>query len=62
MVDGEKIRPKTKAMTFSAALHDGNARHKKFSSSKVFIKSSTCILVAKTNFHVGLYKMQKLRC
>src|SRR3989338_10530846 len=58
-VDGEKIKPKTKAMKFSAALRDGNARHKKFSSLKVSIKSSTCITDQQISFHVGLYKMQK---
>src|SRR3989338_34171 len=58
-VDGEKIKPKTKAMKFSAALRDGNARHKKFSSLKVSIKSSTCITDHQISFHVGLYKMQK---
>src|SRR3989338_4841219 len=60
-VDGEKIKPKTKAMKFSAALRDGNARHKKFSSLKVSIKSSTCITDHQISFHVGLYKMQKFR-
>src|SRR3989338_2309307 len=59
-VDGERIRPKTKAMKFSAALHDGDARHKKSNSLKIQVNSSTCICYHQMHLHVRVYQFAKL--